>query len=228
MHPTIDGMNDEQIEFHGTDLDKIDGGGNKTIRAANGQDLIIHNKIDGRGTHRLIGFGFVDVRGKVDGEGDRWFIDCGRLSVAERKDGMGNLFLVNTPCMLHKKAGAGNIVWCGAAPTVESKGITQMGEVIEDGSIASHSERERGKGGELGQGGGLGSQGGVGHQSNRGHGGQQQGELGMGMQKGGINLGDQQPRDTEGFGGQQGGMGSQQGVGGQQGGMMGSHQQGFG
>eukprot|EP01031_Cornospumella_fuschlensis_P026309 gene26309-31782_t len=172
VHPSIDGMNDEQIEFHGTDLDKIDGGGNKIIRAANGQDLIIHNKIDGRGTHKLIGFGFIDVRGKIDGEGDRWFIDCGRLSVTERKDGMGNLFLVNTPCMLHKKAGAGNIVWCGVAPSVESKGLTQIGEVIEDASIASHSERARGKSEEQGQGEAVSSQRGP-DLSNRGYGDQQ-------------------------------------------------------
>eukprot|EP01031_Cornospumella_fuschlensis_P026310 gene26310-31783_t len=140
MFPKIDGMYNEEVEFHGCDIDKIDGIGSKTVRSSNGQDLIIHNKIDGSGTHKLIGFGFVEVRDKVDGSGDRWFIDCGRVVINDRKDGMGNLYLVNSPCNITKKSGSGNIVWCGVPPTVESQGVLNMGEVIEDVSLMSASE----------------------------------------------------------------------------------------
>eukprot|EP01031_Cornospumella_fuschlensis_P026306 gene26306-31778_t len=140
MFPKIDGMYNEEVEFHGCDIDKIDGIGSKTVRASNGQDLIIHNKIDGSGTHKLIGFGFVEVRDKVDGSGDRWFIDCGRVVINDRKDGMGNLYLVNSPCNITKKSGSGNIVWCGVPPTVESQGVLNMGEAIEDVSLMSASE----------------------------------------------------------------------------------------
>ncbi|RYH28580.1 hypothetical protein EON65_11705 [archaeon] len=140
MFPRIDGMHNEEIEFHGHDIDKIDGIGSKIVRSSNGQDLIIHNKIDGSGVHKLIGFGFVEVRDKVDGSGDRWFIDCGRVVINDRKDGMGNLYLVNTPCNIAKKSGSGNVIWCGVPPTIESKGLLNMGEVIEDGSLISVSE----------------------------------------------------------------------------------------
>lgn len=111
MDTKIDGMMDREMRFYETELDKIDGEGNKTVIAEHGQNLTIHNKIDGRGNHRLENFGNVEILGKVDGQGDRWFVNCRNVHIHGRKDGMGNIFFVNTPSTIDRKGGSGNIYW---------------------------------------------------------------------------------------------------------------------
>ncbi|RYH09141.1 hypothetical protein EON65_40375 [archaeon] len=131
----IDGSSNRKVMYAGTDISKVDGLGDKTLLADHKQNLTIHKRIDGQGCHKIIDFGTVEVLDRVDGEGDRWFINCSRVHIDKRKDGAGNLYLVDSPCFIHNKSGAGNVIWVGVEPVIKLHGVTDSGCMVHDENL---------------------------------------------------------------------------------------------
>jgi hypothetical protein len=136
-YPKISADYHQYIAFEDADIDTIDGMGDKSITAAFGQDVTIHGGIYGNGTHKLMGFGAVEILNKIDGNGDRWFINCARVFVHDSKDGAGSLYLIDSPCEVKSKYGLGNIYWVGAEPIID---YLDNGEVIHEPSLSKYGE----------------------------------------------------------------------------------------
>jgi hypothetical protein len=130
MAKSYDGDGGGEVTEDAGEIQKIDGNGHWIIWGL-GQDLVILDKKDGKGTCTLKNFGSIEIRNKKDGDGVLIVEDSKSIQIREVNGSGQTYFRIDGRKVIDTKDGAGNIYFKGAPPIVREK--NGPGKVLREG-----------------------------------------------------------------------------------------------